>query len=456
MNLVINSKFRPFTYDEMVKPLIQYKEAYDKVEQDYSNLTAQTEMWKDIVNRTNSPEAYEMYQRYSNDLAAITEDFSRGMNINNRRALIGMKRRYSQDIEPIARASEAMNAANEFRAKAGQDAIFEVGEYNSLDPFLHGQTANNKYQSREALIKKTAAITEATMAEVFKDPEFKKVMGDQLWMITQHTGGSYEELMEAMKVGMMDNPIAQNMFSQIRQKVARDSDIQNYGAAGQQAIMEAIDTGLYVGLDKPVRSFQANQDHLNPLQAQAYNQSSQEFEWKKEARKPLPLGDKNYFDPITRLTFTEDDKGNRTYNLASKAGSNPGESDTTGSGDSSTGTARVNRSTGIISVTTTGKSVGATEQLDEIPTGAILKSYKDLLSEDKKQADIILSGDSKDAYDWYIVDNRGNKFGDSDRHLIRVPREVKVIDITGSETNEPDSTETEPDIKEGLKEGKNG
>lgn len=267
MNLVINSQFRPFTYDEMVKPLVQYKEAYDKVEQDYSDLATQTEMWKDIVNQTNSPEAYAMYKGYSDQLNSIVEDFSKGMTLKNRSALLGMKRDYARNITPIARASEAMNAANELRVKAGPDAIFEVGEYNSLDQFLHGKTANNRYQSREALTKKTAAMTEAAMAEALKDPGFKKEMGDQFWMITQHTGGSYDELMEAMKLGMMDNPIAQNRFSQIRQEVAKNSGIQNYDAAGQQAIMEAINTGLYAGLDKPVRNFQNNADHVTPAQA---------------------------------------------------------------------------------------------------------------------------------------------------------------------------------------------
>ena len=68
MQLVIDSKFRPFSYDELIKPLVQYKEAYDKVEADYSNLAAQTEQWKDIANQTQSPEAYAMYSKYANDL----------------------------------------------------------------------------------------------------------------------------------------------------------------------------------------------------------------------------------------------------------------------------------------------------------------------------------------------------------------------------------------------------
>lgn len=259
MNLVINSQFRPFTYDEMVKPLVQYKEAYDKVEQDYSDLAAQTEMWKDIVNQTNSPEAYAMYKDFSDRLNVAVEDFSHGMNLSNRGALLGMKRDYAKSIVPIAMANEAMKSANDFRAKAGADAIFEVTDYNSLDQFLHGKTANNRFLSREAVIKQTAAVTEAAMAEAMRDPEFKQAMGGQYWQIVQHTGGSYKDLMEAMKLGMMDNPLAQNRFSEIRQRMLKDLGVDRFDATGQKYLSDAIDTGMYVGLDKPTTQFQANQ-----------------------------------------------------------------------------------------------------------------------------------------------------------------------------------------------------
>lgn len=273
MYLQLDTKFNPFTYDEMVKPLLYYKQAYDQAEAAYSDLATQTEAWKYIANKENSPEAYEMYQRYSSELNNAIDDFSKGMTLQNRRALLGLKRRYASDIDPIRRAHEAMKEANDLRVKAGPDAIFEVGSYNSLDQFLHGKTANNKYQSRDALTKRTAAITEAAMAEALRDPEFKKAMGDQYWIITQHTGGSYDELTEAMKQGMLDNPIAQNRFSQIRQRMLKDSGIENYDAIGQQAIIDAVDLGLYAGLDKQARSFQGNQGYLNPLQLEQLRQS---------------------------------------------------------------------------------------------------------------------------------------------------------------------------------------
>lgn len=262
MQLVIDSKFRPFSYDELIKPMLQYKEAYDKVEADYSNLAAQTEQWKDIANQTQSPEAYAMYSRYANDLNNIVDDFSKGMTLQNRSQLLNMKKRYASDIEPIAKADAAMKEANDLRVKAGPDAIFEVGEYNSLDQFLHGKRANNKYQSRDALTKRTAAMTEAAMASAMRDPEFQKAMGDQYWMLTQHTGGSYEDL----KAAIANNAQAQNRFAEIKAQVMKDAGYDRYDTSGKQAIEDAINTGLYAGLDKPARSFQANQNFQSDAQ----------------------------------------------------------------------------------------------------------------------------------------------------------------------------------------------
>lgn len=154
MYITINSEFRPFTYDELTKPLQDYTEAYNKVEEQYSTLAQQTEAWKNIATQENSPEAYAMYKKYSDELNAVVEDFSRGMTIQNRGKLTGLKSRYASEITPIANAYSAMQAANAYRDTVkGKDdsAIFNVDRYNSLDDFLNGQMADNNYISGKAL-----------------------------------------------------------------------------------------------------------------------------------------------------------------------------------------------------------------------------------------------------------------------------------------------------------------
>lgn len=162
MYITINSEFRPFTYDELTKPLRDYTEAYNKVEEQYATLAQQTEAWKNIATQENSPEAYAMYKKYSDELNAVVEDFSRGMTIQNRSKLSGLKSRYASEITPIANAYNAMQAANAYRdtVKGKDDSvIFNVDRYNSLDDFLNGQTADNNYISGKALQDNVAKQT---------------------------------------------------------------------------------------------------------------------------------------------------------------------------------------------------------------------------------------------------------------------------------------------------------
>lgn len=154
MYITINSEFKPFTYDELTKPLRDYTEAYNKVEEQYATLAQQTEAWKNIATQENSPEAYAMYKKYSDELNAVVEDFSRGMTIQNRGKLTGLKSRYASEITPIATAYEAMQKANAYRDTIrGQDnsAVFNVDRYNSLDDFLNGQMADNSFISGKNL-----------------------------------------------------------------------------------------------------------------------------------------------------------------------------------------------------------------------------------------------------------------------------------------------------------------
>ena len=425
MQLVIDSKFRPFSYDELIKPLMQYKEAYDKVEADYSNLAAQTEQWKDIANQTQSPEAYAMYSKYANDLNNIVDDFSKGMTLKNRSQLLAMKRRYASDIQPIARASEAMKEANDLRVKAGPDAIFEVGEYNSLDQFLHGRTANNRYQSRDALTKRTAAMTEAAMASAMKDPEFQKAMGDQYWMLTQHTGGSYEDL----KAAIANNAQAQNRFAEIKAQVMKDAGYDRYDTMGKQAIEDAINTGLYAGLDKPARSFQANQSYMNPLQKLQYNEYVKKEEEEKAKHKPISLGEpygtyEEYYDPDKKMVFHLNGKGKREYRfLTEDEKKGLGFSERTAGVGGSKGTNKVNRLQKAIKIRVEGTQGGYIEGYDVEPKGEKI-DYFSLKDDDpiKRVIDSHLGDDIPDGYEIY-VEKPG--WGHTHDRVYMVPKSVE-------------------------------
>lgn len=422
MNIRITSKFRPFSFDELLKPMLIYKEAYDKAEEDYNSLAVQTEQWRDIANQTKSPEAYAMFNKYATDLQTATENFSKGMTLQNKGQLLAMKRRYASDILPIAKASEAMKEANEFRMKMGPDAIFEVGEYNSLDKFLHGKTANNKYVSRDALTKRTAAMTEAAMASAMKDPEFQKTLGNQYWMLTQHTGGSYEDL----KAAIANNAQAQNRFAEIKAQVMKDAGYDRYDTMGKQAIEDAINTGLYAGLDKPARSFQANQAYLNPLQAEQLSQAKTEFNWKKQDREPLSIGDNKYLDPVTGLTFTKDENGNRTYDLTYKKDPNASSKNKSRGRDNSNSrsTKKVNRLDKPIKVKVGGDN-NVEEYGDDVSPSGTRVAFTSLTGKAREIAKQYMNDDTSEGYDIYI-EEPGTLH--SHQRITIIPRKVETID----------------------------
>ena len=422
MNIRITSKFRPFSFDELLKPMAIYKEAYDKAEEDYNSLAVQTEQWRDIANQTKSPEAYAMFNKYATDLQTATENFSKGMTLQNKGQLLAMKRRYASDILPIAKASEAMKEANEFRMKMGPDAIFEVGEYDSLDKFLHGKTANNKYVSRDALTKRTAAMTEAAMASAMKDPEFQKALGNQYWMLTQHIGGSYEDL----KAAIANNAQAQNRFAEIKAQVMKDAGYDRYDTIGKQAIEDAINTGLYAGLDKPARSFQANQAYLNPLQAEQLSQAKTELNWKKQDREPLSIGDNKYLDPVTGLTFTKDENGNRTYDLTYKKDPNASSKNKSRGRDDSNSrsTKKVNRLDKPIKVKVGGDN-NVEEYGDDVSPSGTRVAFTNLTGKAREIAKQYMNDDTSEGYDIYI-EEPGTLH--SHQRITIIPRKVETID----------------------------
>lgn len=175
MYLTINSEFKPFTYDELTKPLRDYTEAYNKVEEQYATLAQQTEAWKNIATQENSPEAYAMYKKYADELNAVVEDFSKGMTIQNRGKLTGLKSRYASEIGAIDKAYKEMSAANTYRDEVlakDSSAVFIKNRYNSIDDFLHGQTADNQYisgtQIENSIMGKTYAAANAKFAELTK------------------------------------------------------------------------------------------------------------------------------------------------------------------------------------------------------------------------------------------------------------------------------------------------
>lgn len=418
MYLKIDTQFNPLTYEELVKPIVDYEKAYKEVEDAYSTLAEQTDAFSNIINQSNSPDAYDMYKEYSDALNTAIDDFSQGMTIGNRAKLLKMKRDYAKNILPIAAASEAMKEANNIRYKAGPDAIFEVSSYDSLDDFLGGKVANNRYQSASAITAKTAAMTEAVMKEALQDPDFKKIMDNQQYMITQHNGGSYEDLMAAIA----NNPVAQNKFVEIKQQIMKDSGYNNFDIYGKAAIESAINAGLYAGLDKPVRQFEANRNHLTPELLERQRQ----FEIELKTKGYDKDGNVDPNNPYWRLQGLEYDSTNKTWKVVGKPGTAKPGGGASGGKSSST---RKPRLSGPRFIDSKGK-VTTYDKDSEVPQGGVGVSYSDMTDAEKNYVKTAIGEDFIGNYSFFRTDNE--LFG-NDAGIVIIPKKTVVNDSTSDE-----------------------
>ena len=284
MQLVIDSKFRPFSYDELVKPLTQYKEAYDKVEAQYSDLVSQTEQWKDIANRTKSPEAYAMYSKFANDLNNIVEDFSRGMTLQNRSQLMSMKRRYASEIKPIeTAANRRKELADEQRKIEAQDPTRlwqKRASDMSLDEFIHNPSADYGKGISGATLTAQVAAGASALAKEFRDnPEkMRKLVGGDYYEYVKQRGFSSQAVLAAI----MNNPDASPILTSLVESTIDTTGVKDWGS--KSTIQKAYNyarQGLWNAVGQSEAQLVNNwraQENLSNAHAMARQKAAQEFQ----------------------------------------------------------------------------------------------------------------------------------------------------------------------------------
>lgn len=122
-SLVINSKFRPFTYQELTAPLDRQDAYHEKLMDEYDKLSAQADVLEAMGKNDRDKSVYQKYKLYSDTLRAEAENLYRnGLNSDSRMRLSQLRRMYSSDIIPIQNAWNKREKEAELQLKAKMDA----------------------------------------------------------------------------------------------------------------------------------------------------------------------------------------------------------------------------------------------------------------------------------------------------------------------------------------------
>lgn len=170
-SLVLDTKFKPFSYAEMLAPVAAATQAHQALEEEYGNLSAKADVWENMANEQSDPLAYKMYKGYSDDLRDRADTLLReGLNASSRKGMLDMRARYSKEIAPIETAYKRREelAAEQRKAYAANPTLRYERYANamSLDDFIKNPSIDYGRSYSGALLTQQVAQAAANYAKV--------------------------------------------------------------------------------------------------------------------------------------------------------------------------------------------------------------------------------------------------------------------------------------------------
>ena len=240
-NLVINSQFKPFSYSEMLQPVLMATQAHQELENQYGELATKASVWEEMANEQTDPYAYKMYKTYSNNLEKQAGQLAReGLNAASRRDMLNMRARYSKEITPIEQAYTARQKQAEQQQQALlQDPTLMLSRRastTSLDDYIRNPQLAYESYSGKLITAQAASAASALAKEMQEEPrKWRSILGNSYYETMMQKGFSSKAVLQAIQ----DNPNAAPQLTKIVEDAISSSGVRNWG--DQATIARAVD-----------------------------------------------------------------------------------------------------------------------------------------------------------------------------------------------------------------------
>ena len=240
-SLVINSQFKPFSYQEMLAPTLMATQAHQELENQYGELAAKANVWEEMANEQTDPYAYKMYKTYANDLEEQAGQLAReGLNAASRRDMLNMRARYSKEITPIEQAYTTRQKQAEQQQQALlQDPTLMLSRRaatTSLDDYIRNPQLAYEAYSGKLITAQAASAASALAKEMQEKPrKWRSILGNSYYETMMQKGFSSQAVLQAIQ----DNPNAAPQLTRIVEDAINSSGVRNWG--DQATIARAID-----------------------------------------------------------------------------------------------------------------------------------------------------------------------------------------------------------------------
>lgn len=257
-SIVSNAKFRPFSYDDYIKPIVALQQQHDVIGEKLSELNTKASIWETLANEQTDHRAYTQYKRYADDLNKAASDLAKyGITAESKPALYSMRSRYASEISPIEQAYQ-LRAADIARQNASQDKadgrmVFSTNaNTRSLDDYLNGMPLQYSQVNLDKVMAEGAAGARALSSRYINTEEGKRFQGDYLTLIKEKgfnpNTKEGQAAITSILLGSGKYPEFEKFIKDSLTKYGATDDNPVFSANDRAAITDSFMQGINMGL----------------------------------------------------------------------------------------------------------------------------------------------------------------------------------------------------------------
>lgn len=303
-NLVVDtSSFKPFSYDEMIRPLLLYKQEEEARQQAYLDLQERASTLEDLAASEKDIEAYNTYNTYKNRLKEIADDMARNGLTRQNSQVFNLRKQYINDIKPL---NDLLKKRNDLireqreRDKGDGTNIYSIDYSNmSLSDMQKNPAHTYNTLNGNAVRAISAEVFEKLADQIMKSPERSSILGGQYFEEKIQRGYTLDQIIEELqgtKTGSKLFETKQKILSSL------NMDKKGFSSDDQKRIAKFVDMGAMAALGRTEYNRIENQNFIDPIESEQIKnyQQSRAINAAQEARERAKYN----------FTYKQDEKGN--------------------------------------------------------------------------------------------------------------------------------------------------
>lgn len=293
---VIDSTFKPYSFDELIKPYQMYGEAYRQQEA-LLDAAREKEFAAEKLDENLDKEAYDMYTQATSGLRAASDELAtRGLSSKLRGTIRNTARDYQTTMATLNAAQAELAAERIRRANLGPDYVFQQNDIRIGD-YLGGKAANQTGASLKTIASDVAAEFSARAATISKDTwekalldgkqtgyfdiKTEKGLTDAQFSTIFSDQDTWNNIMKDPNISDNEKLKLQGFRDVITSKKQALGYDQYDSIQNKDAIADAIFRGAHAGLGSVTHEYKKDESY-NPLGWSQLQLSRDRLDWEKE------------------------------------------------------------------------------------------------------------------------------------------------------------------------------